>query len=315
MTQSATAHLRFDGQVAVVTGAGRGLGREHALLLAKRGAKVLVNDIGTVNPVVQAGSEPVAQQVVDEITKAGGIAVANTDSVVTDAEKIIQAALGAFGQVDILVCNAGIAQIPAGFGEIPRTTMREMLNVHVEGTWNVCQAVWPHMIGRKYGRIVLTSSPAGMFGLPFVAAYNTGKAAVLGLNASLAVEGWEHGIRVNSVAPVAGTRMTQGMLDEAIHHPKFVAAMIAPLCHKGCRTTGSIFELGSGWYARTCFLRSRGLALERSEDLPELLRDKWEELVQLREGAELPGPGTGIPDTLQQMRKTRGTPTPPPSKL
>jgi len=202
----------FTGKVVVVTGAGRGLGRSHALEFARRGARVLVNDLG--GAVDGTGSGPTAQSVVDEIIKAGGEAIANTASVVSEegAESIVADALSAFGTVDILVNNAGILRDKT-FGNVTLENFRAVVDVHLMGSVQVTRAAWGIMARQGWGRIVFTSSGSGIFGNFGQANYATAKMALLGLMNVLALEGERKGIKVNTLAPGALTRMTEGLHD------------------------------------------------------------------------------------------------------
>lgn len=203
--------LDFSGRVAIVTGAGNGLGRQHALALAARGAKVLVNDLGgTVNGV--GGSPVAAQAVVDEIVAAGGTALANGASV-TDFDAVqamVQQAVDAWGRVDILVNNAGILR-DKSFAKMTIDDFRQVMDVHVMGAVHCCKAAWPHMVAQHYGRIVMTTSSSGLYGNFGQANYGAAKMALVGLMQTLSIEGAKHGIRVNCLAPTATTRMTEDL--------------------------------------------------------------------------------------------------------
>ena len=208
--------LDFAGRVAIVTGAGGGLGRAHALALARRGAKVLVNDLGgDVHGV--GGSGSAAQQVVDEIVAAGGQALANGASV-TDFEAVqamVEQAMQAWGRVDVLVNNAGILRDKT-FAKMDLADFRLVLDVHLMGAVHCAKAVWPHMVAQQYGRIVMTTSSTGLYGNFGQSNYGAAKLAQVGLMQTLALEGAKHGIRVNALAPTAATRMTAGLLPEDV---------------------------------------------------------------------------------------------------
>ena len=285
----AASELRYDGQCAIVTGAGSGLGRTYALLLASRGASVVVNDLG--GGVDGAGNtrEPLADAVVAEIRAAGGHAVANHDSVV-EGEKIVAAAIEEFGAIHIVVNNAGIA-FPSAFDKLSRDQWQRMLDVHATGTFAVTQAAWPHMKEQRYGRVVVTSSPAGLFGALGAAPYCAAKLAVVGLMHGIQAEGARHGIRVNAIAPQADTRMTrefsamvqnrdkyeEGMAttrdkgfsakdtELGTFGPAYVAALVAWLCHEVCESTAGVYEAGGGYYRRTRWESSSGLYLTAAE--------------------------------------------------
>jgi NAD(P)-dependent dehydrogenase (short-subunit alcohol dehydrogenase family) len=248
---------RFDGRVAVVTGAGRGIGRAYARLLAARGARVVVNDLGGSMQGFGADTGP-ASSVAAEIVAAGGAAVADTSDVAseTGAQALVNTAVEEFGRIDVLVNNAGIMRW-AGPPEVDAETLDAHLAVHVGGSFNTTLAAWPHLTAQGYGRIVMTTS-TGMLGLPDNTSYATAKAAVIGLARSLATAGAEHGILVNLVAPAAMTRMA-GMsndeaetadLDSSPMSPDLVAPMVAFLAHESCPVSGEIYVAGAGRFSR-----------------------------------------------------------------
>jgi NAD(P)-dependent dehydrogenase (short-subunit alcohol dehydrogenase family) len=208
--------IDFSGRVAIVTGAGGGLGRQHALALAARGAKVVVNDLGGSRDG-SGGSASAAQAVVDEIRAAGGQAIANAASV-TDFDAVqamVQQALDAWGRVDVLVNNAGILRDKT-FAKMDLADFRLVLDVHLMGAVHCTKAVWPIMTGQKYGRIVMTTSSTGLYGNFGQSNYGAAKLALVGLMQTLALEGTKHDIRVNCLAPTAATRMTEGLMPEAV---------------------------------------------------------------------------------------------------
>lgn len=253
---------RFDGRVAIVTGAGRGLGRAHALLLAERGACVVVNDLGS--SVEGDGSDPgPASGVAGEILDAGGRSLANASDVSTPdgASELVDTAIGHFGRVDIIVNNAGIMQW-AGLPEVDEKNLERHLSVHLFGSFNTVRAAWPHFVRQGYGRVVMTTS-TGIFGLADNLSYAAAKSAVIGLTRSLAVAGSRYGIKANLVAPAAFTRMASrapGREDEprtsgsdglaALMPPEAVAPLVAYLAHEDCPVTGEIYAAGAGRFAR-----------------------------------------------------------------
>ena len=248
----------FDGRVAVVTGAGRGIGRAHALLLAERGASVVVNDLGGSIKGVGADAEP-ASTVTAEILAAGGAAIADTGDVATaaGAEALIDAAIQQFGRLDILINNAGIVRW-AGFPDADADNLASHLAVHVGGSFNTTRAAWPHMVEQGYGRIVMTGS-TGMFGLPTNLSYATAKAAVIGLTRSLTTAGAVHGIKINVIAPAAFTRMAGTATEEPPHmSPDLVAPMVAFLAHEDCPVSGEIYAAGGGRFARIFIASTEG---------------------------------------------------------
>ncbi|MFP3899250.1 MAG: SDR family NAD(P)-dependent oxidoreductase [Acidimicrobiia bacterium] len=240
-------HLRFDGRVAVVTGAGRGLGRAYARLLAERGAAVVVNDLGGSMAGEGADAGPAAA-VAAEITDAGGTAIADTSDVATEpgAEALVGAAARAFGRVDVLVANAGIMRW-APFPDVPTDDYEAHLAVHLGGSFFAARAAWPHFVDRGYGRVVLTTS-TGMLGLPGNTAYAVAKGGVIGLARSLATAGARHGVTANCIAPAASTRMAAGGGPDM--PPERVAPMVAYLAHEACRVSGEIYTAGAGRFAR-----------------------------------------------------------------
>ena len=242
---------RFDGRVAVVTGAGRGIGRAYARLLADRGARVVVNDIGASIGGSGSDAEPAAA-VVEEIIAAGGAALADTNDVssTAGASALVETAVSRFGRLDALVNNAGIIRW-AGMPEVDADNLRRHLAVHVDGSFNTVRAAWPHMVEAGHGRIVNTTS-AGIFGLPNNTSYATAKGAVVGLTRSLAAAGRAHGITANCIAPGAMTRMAGPGGEHASPEmsPDLVAPMVALLAHEECPVSGEIYAAGFGRFAR-----------------------------------------------------------------
>ena len=253
--------LRFDNRVAVVTGAGRGLGRAYALLLASRGAKVVVNDAGgsLAGEGVDAGP---AGQVVSEITAAGGQAVACTASVATrdGADAIITTALENYGGIDILVHNAGNVR-PGSLKEMTYEDFDAVLDVHLRGAFNVVRSAFPVMCRAGYGRIVLTSSIGGLYGNHGVANYAAAKAGVIGLSNVAALEGAADGVKCNVIVPAAVTRMAEGIDTSA--YPPMGAELVAPvvgwLAHESCSVTGEMFIALAGRVARAVIAESPGV--------------------------------------------------------
>ena len=244
--------IRFDDRVAVITGAGGGLGRTYALEFAKRGAKVVVNDLGGAADGSGAGTS-MADQVVKEITEAGGTAVSNYDSVATPegGEGIIQTALDNFGQVDIVVNNAGILR-DKSFAKLTPAELEIVLDVHLKGGFFVSQPAFRAMKERNYGRFVHTSSAAGIFGNFGQTNYGAAKMGLVGLSNVLAVEGAKNNIKSNVIAPIARTRMTEDLLGPMAEHvkPDCVTPLTVYLCSEQCEVTHSIYSVGGGRYAR-----------------------------------------------------------------
>jgi NAD(P)-dependent dehydrogenase (short-subunit alcohol dehydrogenase family) len=246
------ADLGYDGKVAVITGAGGGLGRSHALELAKRGALIVVNDLGgSVDG--QGGSHTAAQQVVDEIKAAGGEAVANYDSVATaeGGKAIIQTALDTYERIDIVINNAGILR-DAAFKNMTPELLEPVIDVHLKGAFYVTQAAWQHMRDQNYGRIVNTSSAAGIFGNFGQTNYGAAKAGLVGFTRVLAVEGAKNNIKANAIAPVAKTRMTEELLGAMADKldPGFITPVVAWLAHEDVPVSGEVYSCGGGHVAR-----------------------------------------------------------------
>ena len=261
------SELRFDGEVALVTGAGHGLGRAHAHLLASRGASVVVNDLGSPTMGGQDHDSVPAQAVAAEIRDQGGVAVANSDSVAAreGAERMVAQAIAEFGQLDILINNAGIIRNRT-FLNIGDYEFEPVLDVHVKGAFFVTRPAYEHMKERGYGRIVNTSSGSGLFGSFGQSAYAAAKAAIMGFTKTLAIEGKRYGVQVNAIAPGALTRMTGDVLGdgspaaeafglqggdlEAQMGPHQVAPAVAYLAHRSCALTGETLSASGGRIGR-----------------------------------------------------------------
>jgi NAD(P)-dependent dehydrogenase (short-subunit alcohol dehydrogenase family) len=256
--------IRFDGKVAIVTGAGGGLGKAHALELARRGARVVVNDLGGAVDG-SGGSSQAAQDVVAEIKALGGEAVANGGSVSDreGAQSIVRDALHAFGTVDILINNAGILR-DKSFAKMPLDDFELVLKVHLLGSVYCTQAAWPIMADKGYGRIVMTTSSSGLYGNFGQSNYGTAKMGLVGLMNTLKLEGERKGIRVNTIAPVAATRMTAnlGMPEEVFRalKPELVTPAVLYLASDDA-PTGMIIEAGAGYYARVQVMEGKGVHL------------------------------------------------------
>jgi NAD(P)-dependent dehydrogenase (short-subunit alcohol dehydrogenase family) len=266
--------LRLDGRVAIVTGAGGGLGRAHALALAQRGAAVVVNDIG--GDAGGRGSSDAADGVVREIQTAGGRAVANRDSVATrtGGRSMVEQARDKFGGVDIVVANAGILR-DGPYEDYDEQDFHDIIDVHLKGSFWVTQAAYRLMKERGYGRVVFTTSGSALYGQPNSPGYVAAKSGIVGLMNSLAVEGAGHGVLANAVAPIAYTRMTAGAFGAQLEErtrPELVSALVVYLVSEQCAVTREIFELGAGTYSRVFVGRTRGAVLDWSESIdPETL--------------------------------------------
>jgi NAD(P)-dependent dehydrogenase (short-subunit alcohol dehydrogenase family) len=255
------SQLRFDGRVAIVTGAGRGLGRTYAKLLAARGASVLVNDLGGALDGSGA-SEECAKAVVEEIAAAGGIAVADAHSVATaeGGEAIVAHALEAFGRVDILVNNAGILRDKA-FHNMTHEMWDAVHGTHLRGAFNVTKPAYAKMRAQGHGRIVMTSSPAGTYGNFGQASYSSAKMGLIGLARTISVEGAKFDVRANVISPNAATRMTEGLTGDLgpYMQPEKIAPVVAFLCHESCALAGEVLSAGAGRIARVFVGETAGI--------------------------------------------------------
>jgi NAD(P)-dependent dehydrogenase (short-subunit alcohol dehydrogenase family) len=284
--------IRFDGRVAIVTGAGGGLGRQHALALAARGAKVVVNDLGgTLDG--HGGTPLAAQQVVDEITAAGGTAMASGASV-TDAaavQAMVDAAMAAWGRVDILVNNAGILR-DKSFTKMALDDFRLVVEVHLMGAVNCTKAVWDVMRAQNYGRIVMTTSSTGLYGNFGQANYGAAKMALVGLMQTLSIEGAKNDIRVNCLAPTAATRMTENLMPEAVLNllqPETVTPGLLALVTEDAPTR-AILCAGAGAFERAHITLTPGIFVGLPDDAAEQVALNFDALSD-RDGETVPESG------------------------
>jgi len=272
--------LRFDGRVAIVTGAGNGLGRSHALLLASRGAKVVVNDLGGSH-TGGGKSSAAADKVVEEIKAAGGEAVANYDSV-EDGDKIVKTALDTFGKVDIVINNAGILR-DVSFQKMSQEDWDLIYRVHVLGAYRVTKAAWDVMREQGYGRIIFTASAAGIYGNFGQANYSMAKLGVHGLAQTLALEGKKKNVLVNTIAPIAGSRMTETVLPKDLIDalkPEYVTPLVAYLCHESNEETGGLFEVGGGFMGKLRWERAAGKVFKLGRDItPDQVQKAFSEIT------------------------------------
>ncbi|MBB6173176.1 NAD(P)-dependent dehydrogenase (short-subunit alcohol dehydrogenase family) [Nocardiopsis mwathae] len=262
--------LRLDGRIAVVTGAGHGLGRSHALGLAARGARLVVNDTDGA----------AAARVVGEIRDRGGLAVSDDGDVSAEdeADALIETAVESFGRVDIVVNNAGLLRDRA-FKNITVAEWDRVVGVHLRGTFLVTRAAFGHMRANGFGRIITTTSPSGLFGNFGQSNYAAAKMGVIGLTKTLAIEGAGYDITANALAPVAYTRLTEDLFPPSAREnlaPERVTPLVLWLAHEDCETTGEIYSVGGGRVARVFVAEGPGAA--PAEDSPEALRDCWPEV-------------------------------------
>lgn len=297
--------VNFKGRVAIVTGAGGGLGRQHALALAARGAKVVVNDLGGAVDG-SGGSLTAAQRVVDEIRAAGGEAIANGASV-TDFEAVqglVAQAMDQWGRVDVLVSNAGILR-DKSFAKMDLADFRLVLDVHLMGAVHCCKALWPVMTAQKYGRIVLTTSSTGLYGNFGQTNYGAAKLALVGLMQTLAIEGQKHGIHVNCLAPTAATRMTEALFPPdmlSAFGPEAVVPAMLVLAAEGAPTRTTLCA-GAGGFEAAHITLTQGRFLGIGPEVPEQLAAH---LDAVRDRAGEMVPGSGAEQGANEMRLARG---------
>jgi NAD(P)-dependent dehydrogenase (short-subunit alcohol dehydrogenase family) len=263
--------IRFDGRVAIVTGAGGGLGRAYALELAKRGAKVVVNDLGGGKDG-SGGSQSAADKVVEEIKALGGEAVASYESVSTaeGGEAIVEKAVSVFGRVDIVINNAGILR-DRTFAKMDSESWDAVMGVHLKGAVHVTRPAFLKMREQGYGRVVLTSSAAGLYGNFGQTNYSAAKMGLVGLMNTLKLEGEKHNIKVNTVVPIAGTRLTEGVLPPEVFErlkPEFVAPLVLYLCSEQCPVTGGIYNAGMGLFNRAAVVTGPGTVIGDAKEVP-----------------------------------------------
>ncbi len=274
------SEIRFDDRVVVITGAGGGLGKTYALEMARRGAKVVVNDLGGASDGTGGGSS-MADQVVKEIEEAGGTAVANYDSVATPegGEAIIKTALDNFGQVDVVVNNAGILR-DKSFVKLAPEELEIVIDVHLKGAFFVSQPAFRAMKERGYGRFVHTASAAGIFGNFGQSNYGAAKMGLVGLSNVLAVEGAKSNIKSNVIAPIALTRLTEDLLGPMAERvqPHHVTPLVTYLCSEACEETHSIYSVGGGRFARIFIGAAPGWTKKGDTATAEDIAAHWEEI-------------------------------------
>ena len=299
------ADIRFDGKVAIVTGAGGGLGRQHALELARRGAKVVVNDLGG-SMDGSGGSSEAAQNVVAEIKGFGGEAIANGSSVTDDAgvELMIKNAMDEWGRIDILVANAGVLRDKT-FTKMTIADFEFVLGVHLMGSVKPTKAVWEIMKAQNYGRIVVTTSSTGLYGNFGQTNYGAAKLALVGFMNSLKLEGQKNNIHVNTISPVAATRMTENLMPPEILArlaPEYVTPGVVYLCSEDA-PTGVILTAGAGAFAMARIFETEGVYLGEDGLSVEEIRDHW---AQISDEAGQQAYFTGGEQTQKFFRKMGG---------
>jgi NAD(P)-dependent dehydrogenase (short-subunit alcohol dehydrogenase family)/acyl dehydratase len=300
--------VSFEGQVAVVTGAGGGLGRAYALELARRGAKVVVNDLGGARDGSGA-STSLADSIVEEITQAGGTAVANYDSVATleGGRNIIQTALDNFDRIDVLVNNAGILRDKT-FAKMTPEMWGAVLEVHLQGAFNVTQPAFQAMRQQGYGRIVMTTSAAGLFGNFGQTNYSAAKLGIVGLMNTLKLEGEKYNIKVNTVAPLATTRLTEDVLPPDFAEkldPELVTPLVIYLCSENCPGSGGTYNAGMGFYSRAGVVSGPGIWLgDKDRPTPEEVAANWQQLISLQGAQEFNDANVASMDMFSGPKET-----------
>jgi NAD(P)-dependent dehydrogenase (short-subunit alcohol dehydrogenase family) len=281
--------INLEGKVAIVTGAGNGLGRSHALALAARGAKVVVNELGGDRTGVGKSSAP-AEEVVKLITEAGGEAFHHGANVTNyaEVEDMVKQAMDKWGRVDILINNAGILR-DKSFAKMPIDDFQALVDVHLMGSVNCTKAVWGIMREQEYGRIVMTTSSSGMYGNFGQTNYGAAKMGVLGLMKSLVLESAKYDISINALAPTAATRMTEGLMPEdftKLLAPEAVTAAAVYLCSDKA-PNNTILCAGAGGYAVAAMYETDGIFLSPEEQSPDVIAERWDEITDTSKQAKL----------------------------
>lgn len=297
--------IRFDDRTVIITGAGNGLGKTYALEFGRRGANVVVNDLGG-SAFGDGSDKAAADVVVDEIKAAGGNAVANYDSV-TDGDQIVATALDTFGKVDVVINNAGILRDKT-FHKMEESDWNLIYEVHVLGAFKVTHAVWPHMRDQNYGRIVFTTSAAGIYGNFGQTNYSMAKLGQLGMSQTLALEGISKNILVNTIAPIAGSRLTETVMPQDLVdalQPEYVMPLVIKLCDEESKETGGLFEVGAGWIGKLRWERSKGHGFNLSEGFSaEDVSENWNSITDFND-ADHPGNIADSNRTLIRNLKNR----------
>lgn len=280
--------IRFENRTVIITGAGNGLGKTYALEFGRRGANVVVNDLGG-SAAGDGADKAAADVVVDEIKAAGGSAVANYDSV-TDGDKIVQTAMDNFGRVDVVVNNAGILRDKT-FHKMTDQDWDLIYDVHVKGAYKVTHAAWPYMREQGYGRLIFTASAAGIYGNFGQANYSMAKLGLHGMAQTLALEGRSKNILVNTIAPIAGSRLTETVMPKEMTdalRPEFVMPLVVKLCDENSKDTGGLYEVGAGWIGKVRWQRTLGQSFSVNDGFTaEDVNDAWETIINF-ENADNP---------------------------
>lgn len=281
--------IRYEDRVAIVTGAGNGLGKQHALALADRGAKVVVNDLGGARDGVGTSSEA-AREVVELIEAAGGHAIAHGANVADfeQVEDMVKQTMDKWGRVDILINNAGILRDKT-FAKMDLDDFKAVMDVHLMGSVNCTKAVWEIMRDHEYGRIVMTTSSSGMYGNFGQSNYGAAKMAVLGLMNTLVLEGASRNIHINALSPIAATRMTDDLLPEEylkLLEPECVTAGLLTLCHEDSPTK-QILCAGAGGFASTRLFETEGIYLGKKDQTPENILEQWDSVNDISNQQEM----------------------------
>lgn len=309
--------LSFLNRTVLVTGGGGGLGKAYALEFAKRGANVVINDLGgNLDGSSATGnlSETAASNVVKEITSQGGKAVADYHNVATQGDKIVETALKAYGKIDVLVNNAGILRDKT-FHKMEQKDWDDVLAVHLNGTFSLCRAVWPHMQASNFGRIINIGSGAGLYGNYGQSSYAAAKMGILGLTLTLSKEGVRNNIKCNCIVPIAGSRMTATVLPPAVLdllHPSHVAPIVAALAHESSTSTGKIFEVGGGWYSEVRISRTRGVGLGGGAGAAsaEDILQNMDKIGDFSHSCWPEGPGDALKDMMAAAADAQSSPSP-----
>jgi NAD(P)-dependent dehydrogenase (short-subunit alcohol dehydrogenase family) len=291
-----TDKLRFDNKVVVITGSGSGLGRSYAFEFAKRGAKLVINDLGgSVSGV--GNSKNSADATVEDLRALGAEAVANYDSV-EFGDRVIKTAIDCFGRVDVVINNAGIfKEVP--FFKMTHQDWDQMLKVHLKGSFSVSKAAWSHMRKQKFGRIINTASSAGLYGQNNQANYAAAKLGVHGLTQTLAKEGVNYNICVNSIVPMAASRLTQDTFMPDLLElvtPERISPVVLYLAHESCTETGALYEVTGGWVTRLRWERAKGVFFP-AHFTAEDLKKEWKKVGNFEHGADYP---SDLTHTLQK---------------